>query len=140
MGHSSIARCSCGFVSDELFCASNMRDFQTVCNAAVICNVCGHIGTINLLEDGELAPWVLGMWNSSETLGGGLKTEDSPRCPSCESTNIDVAVGPTEPNGPMPQVAEWCAGDEFIYFLPGPYRCPACGEKKLIIRKHSLCD
>ena len=63
MGHSSIARCSCGFVSDELFCASNMRDFQTVCNAAVICNVCGHIGTINLLEDGELAPWVLSMWN-----------------------------------------------------------------------------
>jgi hypothetical protein len=140
MGHSSIARCSCGFVSNELLCAGGMRNFQTVCNAVVICNDCGHIGTINVLEEGNLAPWVLGMWNSPEIPGGGLKTEDSPRCSSCGSKNIELALGPTEPTAPMRQVAEWLVGDEFIYFLPGPYRCPSCGEAKLIIRKHRLYD
>lgn len=53
---------------------------------------------------------------------------------------IELTLGPTEPAGSMSQVAEWLVGDEFVYFLPGPYRCPSCGEAKLIIRKHSLCD
>jgi len=140
IGHSSIARCSCGFQSDELFCAGGMANFTTVCNAVVICNDCGHIGTTNVLEEGEFAPWALGMWNQSEGPEGGLKTEDSPHCSSCGSKNIELAPGPTEPTGPMSQVAEWFLGDEFVYFLPGPYRCPSCGEAKLIIRRHSRYD
>jgi predicted RNA-binding Zn-ribbon protein involved in translation (DUF1610 family) len=106
----------------------------------VICNDCGHIGTTNVLEEGKLAPWVLVMWHPSESPGGGLNTEGSPRCSSCGSKNIELALGPTEPAEPMRQVAEWLIGDEFVYFLPGPYRCPSCGEAKLIIREHSLYD
>lgn len=140
MGHSSIARCPCGFESEELYCGGGFSNFATVCDAPLICNDCGYIGTINVMEKGELAPWVLRMWDTTVGSGSGLKAEDSVHCPSCGSANIVVTVGLTEPTEPTRQVAESYLGDGFIFFLPGPYKCPNCGEAKLILRKHSLWD
>lgn len=123
MGHISIAKCSCGFESGHLLCAGGMENFTTVCDAPVICGDCGRVGTTNLLDN-----------------SGELKAEDSARCPSCGSNNVVVAVGLTEPKERVRPVGEWNVGGETVYFLPGPYRCPSCGEKKLTVQSCGCWD
>lgn len=123
MGHLSIAKCSCGFESELLCCAGGEANFTTVCDAPVMCGDCGAVGTTNLLGD-----------------DGALKALDSLSCPSCNSPNIVVAAGLTEPAGKIRAVDEWWVGGQTVYFLPGPFRCPSCGENKLTFESAGCWD
>lgn len=123
MGNLSIAVCSCGFESKHLYCGGGELNFKTICDAPVICGDCGKVGLTNLLGD-----------------DGALKALDSLCCPSCNSPNIVVAAGLTGPAGKIRAVSVWGVGGQTVSFLPGPFRCPSCGEEKLTFESAGCWD
>jgi RNA polymerase subunit RPABC4/transcription elongation factor Spt4 len=118
MGYVTVAKCSCGFQSEELACGAGMRYFETQCDAPVICSACGYVETENIFDEMPTA------------------------CPRCSSNDIEVAAVKKSRLAPPPErIAAWSVkDDQTVFFLPGPYSCPACKKRELLISWIGLWD
>lgn len=110
MGYVTVAKCSCGFQSEELSCGAGMRYFETQCDAPVICLACGYMETENIFDELPTA------------------------CPRCSSNNIEVAAVKQSRLAPHQSASlPGLSRMKTPSLLPGPYSYMACKKRELMI-------
>jgi phage FluMu protein Com len=113
MGGMVIAKCSCGYSSEELYLGGGMINFDSNCSIPFYCDNCDVVYAANILSE------------------YGLKNEH--KCPKCN--RVAYYYGEIKDNHidfSEKSVFDWLVNDNSTYFLSDSiYHCPKCKKENM---------